>query len=60
MSTKVKSYTVFDVIKAECTLEPMKCIHCNGIGFTTYHQYVRDAYCENCDKWQLEELEKNP
>lgn len=48
-----KVYDVQDVINAECTLEPMKCRHCGKIGEVTFHQYVGDAYCAECGKWQI-------
>ena len=49
-----KEYTIYDVIKTECNLEPLKCIFC-GSHEVTYEQYVGDAYCANCGKWQLED-----
>ena len=47
-------YTVYDVINAECTLEPMVCLFC-GSHEVTFYQYVADAHCEVCGKWQIEE-----
>lgn len=46
-------YTVEDVIAAEYTLEPLCCKHC-GSREVTYHQYIGDAYCADCGRWQLE------
>jgi len=46
-------YTVYDVIIAECNLEPIVCLNC-GSEEVTYHQYIGDAYCANCGKWQLD------
>jgi hypothetical protein len=50
-----KTYTVYDVIRAEYTLEPLKCIHCDSTEAIEYAQYIGDAYCAVCGKWQLEE-----
>jgi hypothetical protein len=51
-----KTYTVYDVLKAECTLEPLYCIHCGSFE-VMYFQYIHDAFCEKCGSWQLEEKE---
>lgn len=48
-----KSYTIYDVRRAEITLEPMRCIHCGKVGEVVYHQYIGDASCAICGKWQL-------
>ena len=45
--------TARDVIQAECTLEPMTCIHCGHTGEVTFNQYIGDAHCEWCGEWQL-------
>lgn len=50
---KKKSYIVQDVQRAGFTLEPMRCVHCGKVGETQYHQYISDAYCSLCGKWQL-------
>jgi len=50
---KKKSYDVQDVINAEYTLEPIKCRHCGVVGETTFYQYMGDAHCALCGKWQL-------
>lgn len=50
-----KSYTVQDVINAECTLEPLRCIHCGHVGEVTFFQYLGDGHCAMCGKWQIEE-----
>jgi hypothetical protein len=50
---KRKSYTVHDVDRAGYTLEPLRCLFC-GSPEVTYHQYIHDARCENCGKWQKE------
>jgi len=56
MDTKTKeSYTIEDIINAGCNLEPVKCIHCGHIGEVVFLQYVGDAICEICGKWQLED-----
>lgn len=57
MTEEEKSYTVFDVIRAECTLEPMICLHCGIVGETTYYATTGDACCEACGRWQLDEAE---
>ena len=49
-----ETYDVQDVINAECTLEPIKCRFCGSLS-VIYMQYVGDASCENCGKWQLED-----
>jgi hypothetical protein len=50
---KRKSYTVNDVDRAGCTLEPLRCLFC-GSPEVTYHQYIHDARCEKCGRWQKE------
>ena len=47
-------YNIYDVIDAGYTLEPLECIFC-GSHEVTYLQYIQDAQCSNCGKWQLEE-----
>lgn len=47
-------YTIYDIQKAEYSLEPVICIHCNHIGEVIYNQYIGDGYCQWCGKWQLE------
>ena len=49
---KQKSYTVYDVKKAGITLEPMRCLFC-GSNEVTYHQYIGDAHCSSCGRWQI-------
>jgi len=53
----MKEYTVEDVIAAECSLEPMVCKFC-GSNEVVYDQYIVDAYCQDCGKWQLEEKDE--
>lgn len=48
-------YTVFEIINAECNLEPIECLFCNSVE-VEYHQYIGDAYCSHCGTWQLEEI----
>jgi len=48
------AYTVYDIIKNEVNMEPLMCIHCKQVGEVTYHDYMGDAYCELCGKWQLD------
>lgn len=49
------SYTVHDVIKAGCTLEPIRCLHCGSEENVTFNQGIGDAQCGECGEWQLEE-----
>jgi len=58
--TEKKSYTIYEVQAAECTLEPMKCIHCGHVGEVTYYQDIEDAHCAICGEWQLGETTKIP
>ncbi|MFW6016180.1 MAG: hypothetical protein ACOCRK_07050 [bacterium] len=51
----MKTYTVNDIKKAECTLEPIKCKHCNHVGEVVYNQTIGDGYCQICGKWQNDE-----
>jgi hypothetical protein len=46
-------YTVHDVIRAGCNLEPLECLHCGHVGEVTFNQFVGDAYCGWCGQWQL-------
>jgi len=52
----VRTYSVEEVIAAECTLEPMECKFCGSLE-VIFLQYVGDAYCEECGTWQLDEEE---
>ena len=56
MATDTTDYNVHDIIKAECNLWPLTCIYC-GSTEVVFEQYVKDAYCQCCGKWQLEEEE---
>ena len=49
-----KSYTIHDVLNAGYTLEPMVCLKCGQVGYVIFVQYIGDAYCEYCGKWQLD------
>lgn len=51
---KLKSYSVRQVKKAGITLEPIKCKHCGKVGEVVYNQYIRDASCQTCGKWDSE------
>ena len=53
----MKTYDVQNIINAEFNLEPIKCRYCGYVGEVTYHQYIGDAYCGMCGKWQLEEVQ---
>ena len=46
-------YTVYDILQAECTLEPLTCLHCSS-DEVIFDQYIGDAYCQDCDRWQLD------
>jgi len=50
----MKVYHVEDVITAQCNLEPLTCKLCESTE-VTYHQYIGDAHCADCDRWQLED-----
>ena len=45
------TYTIDDILKAECTLDPLKCIHRQSLE-VTFDQHIKDAYCANCGQWQ--------
>ena len=47
-------YDVQDVINAEFNLEPIKCRFCGSLE-VTFLQYIGDAQCGDCGKWQLED-----
>jgi ribosomal protein S27E len=49
-----KVYDVRDVINAEITLSPIKCRYCGSLE-VTFNQYIRDASCGTCGKWQIGE-----
>lgn len=49
-----KFYDVDDVIAAECNLEPIKCRFCGSFE-VDFVQFIRDARCAMCGKWQLGE-----
>ena len=46
-----RAYGVKDVKRAECNLEPIKCKFCGSLE-VVYSQYVGDATCQECGKWQ--------
>lgn len=45
------TYTINDILKAGCTLDPLKCVHCQSLE-VTFDQHIKDAYCANCGEWQ--------
>lgn len=49
-----RGYNVHDVLNAEYTLEPLICLYC-GSKEVTFHQYIGDAHCGDCGKWQVDE-----
>lgn len=49
----MKTFSIDDVKQAECTLEPIECVHCKSLD-VTYQQYIGDAYCADCGQWQEE------
>jgi len=53
----MKTFDVQDIIDAEYNLEPLKCRFCNSLN-VAFNQYIGDAYCEECGRWQLEKTEK--
>ena len=50
----LKIYDVQDVINVEYNLEPLQCRYCSS-SEVAFYQYIGDAHCGNCGKWQLEE-----
>ena len=48
-----KTYTVYDILNAECNLEPMICLNCGGKELT-FNQGIGDACCGDCGEWQLD------
>ncbi len=52
----MKTYSVEEVIAAEYTLEPMECKFCGSLE-VVFLQYVGDACCQECGRWQLDEEE---
>lgn len=46
-------YDVQDVINVSYNLEPIKCRFCGSLE-VDYLQYIGDAFCSECGKWQLE------
>ena len=50
-------FGVEEVLVAECTLEPMKCVYCESLE-VTYHSCVSDAYCADCGEWQTSQKEE--
>lgn len=49
-------YDVQDVINAEFNLEPIKCRFCGSLE-VVYLQYIGDATCQMCRRWQLDKEE---
>ena len=50
----MRTYDVQDIIDAEYNLEPLECRYCHSLE-VVYHQYIGDAYCQECGRWRLEE-----
>lgn len=50
----MKTYSIEEVLQAECTLEPMACKFCGSME-VTFLQYLNDASCGTCGKWQIED-----
>ena len=50
----MRTYDVQDIIDAECNLEPLECRYCHSLE-VVHHQYIGDACCQECGRWQLEE-----
>jgi len=48
-------YTIEDVWEAGCTLEPLACLDC-GSTEVVFNQYLNDASCQSCGKWQKEDI----
>ena len=45
-------HTIFDVIEAQCTLEPIVCVHC-GSTEVTFNQQLVNGQCADCGKDQI-------
>lgn|GEM_PF-7000269 len=45
--------TIYDILEAGYNLEPLVCLFC-GSEEVTYHQYIGDAYCASCGRWQID------
>jgi len=54
--TARKEYTIHDILNAGYNLEPLTCLFC-GSHEVTFLQYVGDASCGDCGRWQLEDAE---
>ncbi len=52
-----KQYDVQDIINAGYTLKPLVCRFCKSTE-VDFHQYIGDAFCSMCGKWQLEKARK--
>jgi len=48
----MKTYDVQDIIDVEYNLEPLECRFCGSLELY-FSDYVGDAYCAECEKWQL-------
>lgn len=51
------AYNAFDVLEAEHTLSPLRCLHCDCVGTVTWNQACADGKCDTCGLWQLEEVD---
>ena len=49
----MKTYSVKDVKRAGCNLEPIKCSFCGSLE-VVYMQYIGDGHCESCGEWQAD------
>ena len=47
-----KEYQVEEILQAGYNLEPIVCQFC-GSHEVVFDQYIGDAYCEACGRWQL-------
>lgn len=52
-------FTVYDVINANYSLEPLVCLHC-GSTEVVFLFGIGDAVCQECGLWQLDLGNENP
>ena len=51
-----KTYDVQDILDVGYNLEPLECRYCKSQE-VEFLQYMGDAYCSSCGRWQLEAME---
>jgi len=53
-----ETYTIYDVLAAECNLWPLECVWC-GSREVVVSIHQADAICQDCGRWQLDEDEED-